>query len=382
MEDLMKMNVPLEVWEDASNSNLLSFNQEFTQKTKQFRLNSRQIEYIYLISFLTNLTELSLQNNNISDISAITKLKNLKKLNVIDNRIEDILTLLSLPNLTHLDLQQNILTSYTLALPNLVDLKLGYNKLINKSGLYHSSKLQILYLSATETTDLRTIPHELFGLKDLELYRNNIMEISYLSNFVDLQSLSLGRNKQLQNIGPLKFCTQLTQLRIYYTSVADIWPLQYMKNLKILDMNCAKVIDLHPLQLLYKLEYISGHSTCIIDVSPLAGLIQLDIIYLNNNKITNADSLKHHMNYSEYRLSNQQVPTPDELTFYSKILSVHNSQKQIQKLILAENRASKFQESMTHQKEQIKIQINQHIRVMNKKIEIWAQFIQNSNTNQ
>ncbi|CAL6051665.1 S-layer_homology domain-containing protein [Hexamita inflata] len=154
-----------------------------------------------------------------------------------------------------------------------------------------------------------------------------------------------------------------------------------MKNLKTLHMNETQVIDLHPLQHLNKLKNISAYDACIIDVSPLLKLTQLKTLYLRNNKITNAALLKHHHYFSKYNFSNQEVPTTDELKFYNKILKVHSSHKQIRK-IQAENRASKFRESMTRQRECIILQINEQVQVMNMKIEIWAQFIQNSDADQ
>ncbi|CAL6107825.1 Conserved_hypothetical protein [Hexamita inflata] len=374
MQNLWCLNVQPEVWEDASNKNLLSFSQKLVQNTTKFTLKYRKIEHIYLISFLTNLTDLDLSYNNISDISSISKLKNLKKLYLGRNKIGDISALQSLTDLIFLDLIENKLTSYTLALPNLVELALGCNKLEDKSGLQHSPKLQRLNLNKTETTDLRTIPHQLFGQKVL-----NLQQISYLSNFLDLQYLNLGDNQQFQNIEPLKFCTQLTELYISGTSVSDIWPLQFMKNLITLNMAYTKVVDLHPLQYLYKLVEISAFDACIIDVSPLSKLTQLKYLILANNKITNAKTLKHHKNFSEYDFSDQEVSTPDELMFYNKILYVHSSHKQIRK-IQAENRVSKFRESITRQKEDIKFKMNEQIQFMNKKIEII--FSQNSYADQ
>ncbi|CAL6021965.1 leucine-rich_repeat domain-containing protein [Hexamita inflata] len=237
IENLLEMNVPPEVWEDASNRNLLSFSLELIQGTTEFRFKKRWIQYFHLISFFINLTELDLSENNISDISSIYKLKNLKKINLSINRIADISALKYLLYLTHLNLQVNQLTSYTLALPNLIELRLRDNKLQDIYGLQYSPKLESLNLFNTEATDLRTIPHQLFSLKLLYLSSNSITEISYLSNFVDLKILYLSYNYYLSNIGPLKFCTQLTELYIFETRVADIWPLQYLENLKILDMN-------------------------------------------------------------------------------------------------------------------------------------------------
>ncbi|CAL6102046.1 Conserved_hypothetical protein [Hexamita inflata] len=381
IENLLSLNVPPEVWEDASNKNLLSFSQKFVQKTTIITSDIRKVEHIYLISFLTNLTQLNLSNNNISEISSISKLKNLKKINLNYNSIEDISILQSLLNLTHLYLERNKLTSYTLALPDLVELILSYNKLEDKSGLQHSHKLQSLDLYKTETTDLLTISHQVFSLKELILNQNNITEIVYLSNFIDLKQLYLSYNQQLQNIEPLKFCTQLTKLSICETNISDIWPLQFMKNLNTLQMAITKVVDLHPLQYLYKLVDIYSYDACIIDVSPLSKLTQLKDLEFKYNKITNAETLKHLKNFSKHDFSDQEVPAPDELTFYSKILSVHSSHKQIRK-IQAENRVSRFRESITRQKEYIKFKMNEQICAVNQKIEIWAQCIQNSNADQ
>ncbi|CAL6023537.1 leucine-rich_repeat domain-containing protein [Hexamita inflata] len=154
-----------------------------------------------------------------------------------------------------------------------------------------------------------------------------------------------------------------------------------MKNLKALKMYNTKVVDLHPLQYLYKLEKINAYEACIIDVSPLQKLTQLKELYFSENKITNVDTLKHHKNFTKYNFLDQEVPSDVELKFYSKILSIHSSHKQIRK-IQAENRASKFRESMTLYREYVNLQINEQIRAVNMKIEIWAQFIQNSNADQ
>ncbi|CAL6107102.1 leucine-rich_repeat-containing protein [Hexamita inflata] len=376
------MNVPSEVVEGALHRYLLSFSQEFIKQTKDVTFNYKNIQCFHLISFLTNLTELNLFANQISEISTISKLINLKKLNLRRNRVEDISALQYLPDLTHLDLQQNILTSYTFVLPNLVELSLRSNILKDKSGIEHSPKLQDLNLSETKIVDLRTIPHSLYNLKALELYRNNITEISYISNFVSLQSVNLRNNQQLQNIEPLKDCIQLIQLNITDSSVADIWSLQFMANLKSLDMCNTQVIDLHPLQHLYKLESIYAFRAQIIDVSPLSNLPKLKSLLFSGNKIINGETLKHHTNFIKFDLSDQKLPTPDELKFYNKILSVHSSHEQIRKIMIrkiqAVNRASKFRESLTHQKEYF----NKQIQYMNMKIELWVEFIQNSSADQ
>ncbi|CAL5997525.1 Conserved_hypothetical protein [Hexamita inflata] len=379
VERFLEMNVPPEVWEDASNRNLLSFSQEFIKQTTEFGFNNREKEHIYLVSFLTNLTELSLCDNNISDISSISKLKNLNNLNLSINIIEDISALQSLTDLNHLNLQVNKLTSYTLALPNLVELLLDSNKLKDISGVQHSPKLERLYLSLTESADLRTIPCQLFGLKELYLSKNNLTEISHLSNFLDLQILSLHDNNQLQHIVPLKFCAQLTELTISATSISDIWPIQFMKQLKTLYMAQTQIDDLHPLQHLYKLQNISAPYSGIIDVSPLSKLTQLNFLSFSFNKITNAETLKHHQNFSKYSLQGQKVPTTDELKFYNKILSVHKSHKKIRNIMYYKN-IQQSRASLASKKIYVSTMLNNQIMMINKEVDLLVQFIQNQNT--
>ncbi|CAL6054212.1 leucine-rich_repeat domain-containing protein [Hexamita inflata] len=376
IKNLLEIDAPPELWEDASNRNLLSFSQEFVQETEEFTFNYREIKHIYLVSFFTNLIELDLSYNKISDISSISKLTNLKKLYLESNCIEDISALQSIPDLTHIYLSYNKLTFYTLTLLNLVELQLDDNKLQDKSGLQYSPKLESLYLSRTETTDLLIIS-QLFGLKVLQLSQNKITLISHLSNFVDLQILDLGFNTQLKNIEPLKFCTEITELCIRDSNVADIWPLQFLKNLKTLNINNTKVVDLHPLQYLYQLEQIYASNSCIIDVSPLSKLTQLKELNFRNNKITNADSLKHHDNFSEYDFSDQEVPTTDELKFYNRILKVHSTQKQTKK-IMNENKNQQFRTSLTQKKNYVSTMLNNQIQTMNKQVEMLIQLVQNS----
>ncbi|CAL6023519.1 leucine-rich_repeat domain-containing protein [Hexamita inflata] len=156
-----------------------------------------------------------------------------------------------------------------------------------------------------------------------------------------------------------------------------------MKNLKELEMYKTKVVDLHPLQYLCKLKKTKAYDACIIDVSPLSKLTQLNYLDFRNNQITNAQTqtLK---NFSKYEFSNQKVPTTDELKFYNKILSVHNSHKQIRKIsqkirtIQNDSKVSKLRTSLTQKKNYVYTIFNNQIMAMNKEVDMLVQFIQNS----
>ncbi|CAL6035640.1 leucine-rich_repeat domain-containing protein [Hexamita inflata] len=405
MKALLVINTPPNIFEEAIQRNLLSFSQEFIDRINYFPFERQNIEHIYLISFLTNLTELNIQFNKVSDISAISRLKNLRILDLSRNSITDISALQSLQDLMTLDLSFTRISSFTVALPNLVDLNICGNTLDNKSGLEHSQNLQNLDLSQTNSKYLKFTTPQLLNLRKLMLQANDIQEITYISKYQLLQNLDLNYNYTLQNIEPLKYCTQLIKLdlsntnvtnikplqflknlqylRLCYIKIQDIWPLQFMKYLKRLEMLKTQVIDLHPLQHLYKLETIDIQYANVIDVSPLQNLNQLKNIFMFRNKIQNWEPIKHHKYFpelidGEYQFdSSQKEPTADDLTFYNKILKVHSSHQQMRK-IMNNNKISTFRAYVTQKKIYYYVMLNNQTMLMNKEVDLLMQFIQNS----
>ncbi|CAL6054224.1 leucine-rich_repeat-containing protein [Hexamita inflata] len=406
---LMKMDVSQEVWEKASKQNLLSFNQQFIQQTRELTFYKNEIKYPHIISYLSNLTHLNLEYNNLTDISAIQQLKNLRILDLSRNEIEDISALESLINLTSLNLYINDITSYKIASPNLEELNIGANRYLCELSLEQCPRLLNLQVNDLRIENINVISPKLFQLRKLEINDNSISKMQHISYFLDLQSLNLDCNKLIKNIEPLKYCTQMRELvlsntgineitplkflkhlqslHLNFIDISDIWPVQFMRNLKDLEMLYTQVIDLHPLQYLYQLENVSAFHARIIDISPLSNLVKLQSLAFSNNKITNIEPLIHHKNFRQtyendekspkYNLKDQIAPTTDELAFYNKILSVHSSHKQIRKL-LYQNNISKFRASLTQKKNYVSAIFNNQIMMMNKEVDMLMQFIQNS----
>ncbi|CAL6035632.1 leucine-rich_repeat domain-containing protein [Hexamita inflata] len=150
-----------------------------------------------------------------------------------------------------------------------------------------------------------------------------------------------------------------------------------MKKLKKLDMHFSSVIDLHPLQHLYQLESISAQGTRIMDVSPLSNLTQLNDLMFENNRIVNIEPLMHHKNFSKFEFSDQRIQTSYELKFYTKILKVHSSHKQMRK-VLYQNEKSRTQ--LIQKKEHYSVILNKQIQNIHTQLELLAKFIQNSDT--
>ncbi|CAL6054146.1 leucine-rich_repeat domain-containing protein [Hexamita inflata] len=162
MKNLLEMDAPPEVWEDASNRNLLSFNQQFVQQTKEFIFNMIKIEYCYLLSFLTNLTQLNLSGNKISDIFSISKLKNLKKINLGSNCIDDISVLLSFTDLIYL-----------------AELNLSQNQISDISSISKLKNLKILDLSCNNIEDISVLQSSRFNSLIFITNQNNFIHTSF-----------------------------------------------------------------------------------------------------------------------------------------------------------------------------------------------------------
>lgn len=144
---------------------------EFRVKKNKLNLKGKNIESIYQIeglSELTNLEVLNLAKNNIIEIQGLETLKNLKTLSLTNNRIE---TIKGLQNLT-----------------NLEELWLDKNKILIIDGL-----------------DM------LKNLRRLSLRQNLIEEIEGLDNLTNLTYLSIDSNPfhEIKGLGALANLTTL-----------------------------------------------------------------------------------------------------------------------------------------------------------------------------
>ncbi|CAL6035540.1 leucine-rich_repeat domain-containing protein [Hexamita inflata] len=316
-----------------------------------------------------------MDSNEIVDIS---ELKNLTNLCLRENFISDISAIQNLNNLTRLDVSHNQITSYTLNLPNLIVLNLSHNAPNDISGIYLSSKLTHLYLNKTQIIIIDTT--KLQNLIMLDMGRNPIVDISFIADFVNLESLSLDGCYQLQNIEPLKNCKQLKSVDISSTGVTNIWALQFLKNLNSLTIYGAQVVDLHPLQFLFQLQDLHATEMNVIDVTPLRNLVNLDSLDVQFNKIQDFGPITHHKNYKfnedddnqMYYLSDQTVPTQQEVRFYNKILFVYKSQNRFR---TNKNNIRKFNRSFAETKQTVTMSLNNVLCSLNKQTELLMQFI-------
>ncbi|CAL6051761.1 Hypothetical_protein [Hexamita inflata] len=137
----------------------------------------------------------------------------------------------------------------------------------------------------------------------------------------------------------------------------------------------------------------------------------LELVILGN-KIKCFDSIKHHQYfpvedqdlfdiYEEYEekeepryfIHSQKASSIQEVLFYNKILSIHNSHKQINQMqkqrkndqknshkLKRKNLNLSFTTFLEQKKNQVSAMLNNQILMLNKQVELLVQFIQNSNS--
>lgn len=135
-----------------------TINVQFIKKAhylKKITLDYGKIDNIDGLSYLTNLTSLSLNHNFISDIEPLKFLDKLEYLFINNNQLANIETLMQLPVLNSLDL--------------------SFNNIVNIQALSHLKNLKTLYLNNNRISDIYALG-ELNQLEFLSLENNPISD--------------------------------------------------------------------------------------------------------------------------------------------------------------------------------------------------------------
>jgi len=124
-------------------------------------------------------------------------------------------------------------------------------------------------------------------LCELELFSNNLSDLSPLSSLTNLQRLDLKFNN-ISDLSPLSSLTNLEVLSLKINNISDLSPLAGLTNLEYLDLGNNNISDISPMSGLTNLEYLSLVMNNISDLSPLvenSGLGSGDEIYLEGNNL-------------------------------------------------------------------------------------------------
>ena len=154
---------------------------------------------------------------------------------------------------------------------------------------------ELTYLSTTyvsEVTDISEIKYAI-NLKKLDIYggKNNISDISVLSNLKSLEELDLSENN-ISDISILSGLTNLKKLTLSGNEIIDINALSNLTNLEELSLDENKISDISVLKSLTNLKELNLSSNNINDISVLGNLTNLIVngnVYFSGNNISNSN---------------------------------------------------------------------------------------------
>ena len=187
----------------------------------------------------------------------------------------------------------------------LTSLNIWNDNVSNISGIECFVNLNAFYAGDNKIADIS--PLALTNLTELQLWNNQIADISPLAGLTNLIDLFLEEN-QISDVSSLAGLTNLTWLDLGSNQIADISPLAGLTNLTSISLLDNQIANISPLAGLTKLTYnVDLSINQIDDISPLAGLNNLTHLYLNKNQISDVSSLAGLTNLTHLYLDKNQI---------------------------------------------------------------------------
>jgi hypothetical protein len=178
---------------------------------------------------------------------------------------------------------------------------------ITIQGQRYSTALTSLHLNDSNLTNNDIIPlRYMKNLTELTIAWTQITDISPLSGLVNLTRLFLIQN-QISDITPLTGLVNLSELHLRNNQITNIIPLAELKNLSLLYSMENQISNITPLAGLENLTVLYLTRNQIIDISPLSGLVNLTILDLAFNQIVDITPLSGLVNLSLLNLTRNRI---------------------------------------------------------------------------
>jgi internalin A len=175
-------------------------------------------------------------------------------------------------------------------LPNLVDLDLSGNDVVDLSGLAQVPQLTTLTLTNNGVRDLTPLAG-LATLQELGLSGNEVTDLAPLSGLTGLRFLGLSRNA-VSDLAPLAPLAGLTELDVSDNHIADVTPLAALSRLDRLLLARNIVADPSALQALPALTTLDVSGNRISDAATVAGCPAVDELWIGGNPLTDVRPLQ------------------------------------------------------------------------------------------
>ena len=152
-----------------------------------------------------------------------------------------------------------------------------------------SSSVKNLDLSRLNLTDISVLSG-LSNLEVLNLRGNALTDAWPLAGLTNLRRLDLSGNR-IEDISALSALAGLEVLDLRGNALTDAWPLAGLTNLRRLDLSGNRIEDISALSALAGLEVLLLDGNGVADVGPLAGLRRLSRLDLSGNRVPNTAAL-------------------------------------------------------------------------------------------
>ena len=245
---------------------------ENCEQLVDLNMSSTKVTSLDSIVLPQSIRFLNLSNTEIDNISNLSNLENLQVLIIDDTYVTDLSPLAGLSKLTELQCKN---TSVSDIMP-LKDLQ-------NLVRIYcDNTKIDSEKAESFRSENRRTIV--IYETKVLQDWWNRL-HISWKRVFAAQNNTSLDPSpEELHNIICMKSLT-------LDHSFLDAMPIERLTNLEELNLESSKIADLTPLHTLHNLRYLNIKNTKVTDLAPLSDLTNLQEINMENTNVEKLECL-------------------------------------------------------------------------------------------
>ena len=211
---------------------------------------------------------------------------------------------------------------------SLTNVELYSNQISDITPLAGLKKLMHISMGGNQISDISALGN-MSQLTNLYLHTNEISDISSLTQLPGLKELSIARNK-VHDISPLSEMTQLTGLYLGNNNIIDVTPLSKLTQLIHLSLTSNKISDITPLSDMKELRLLWIENNQIEDISPLSEMTQLSELYLVNSNITDVTPLSKFTQLTNLSLTSNKISDITPLSDMKELRSLWIENNQIE----------------------------------------------------
>lgn len=250
------------------------------------------------------LINLDAHSQGISSLGGLEYATNLNTLLLYDNNIADI--------------------SQLSGLNNMIVLSLGRNKLTSLTAISGLTSLQGLYFYENPGINTMSPISGLVNLTNLRGFDCNITDINVITNFPNLQMLSMAGNK-ISNISVVAGSANLTLLDLSENQIADYNAVSNHPRLIFLDLSYNDSNDMGAVVSDVNLIYLGFGGNGLTDINPaiMSALVRLEELYLSDNFLTGGDLVNLagvSDTLTDLYLANNQIEDINTLAAFTKLV--------------------------------------------------------------